>query len=509
MPGELARPPRPRRRDEGRPARVARRALHGDTVACSSRSRRRARGSRSRRRAQHLGALAAHAAPRRAPARPRRADRRHRPRALGLLRARSSSARSPRRRRRVAAAADVPVINALTDDHHPCQALADLLTLREQFGSSRASRVAYIGDGNNVAHSLMEAGALAGMRRRRRPARRASSPTRRSPTRPRPRRSRTGAASRVVHDPREAVAGAHAVYTDVWVSMGTTRPSAPSARRSSPRYQVDAELMAPAAREAVFLHCLPAHRGEEVAADVIDGPRRSSSRQAANRLPTEQAVLYALHPPSVGVTGDPARGRRSRRQRPPAPRRAGRGRASQRATSRRGRRRSPSSPPSHDVVVTHGNGPQVGLLALQGEAYADVAPYPLDVLGAESEGMIGYLLDQALVNALAGRTGSRRCSRRSIVDPDDPAFARPTKPIGPVYDREARRAARRRARLDRARPTGRTVRRVVASPEPLDDRRARDDPAAASMPACSSSAPAAAASRSSPTATAGCAASRP
>src|SRR3954447_19874484 len=90
----------------------------------------------------------------------------------------------------------------------------------------------------------------------------------------------------------------------------------------------------------------------------------------------------------------------------------------------------------HDVVVTHGNGPQVGLLALQGEAYADVEPYPLDVLGAESDGMIGYLLDQALVNRLAGTRQVATLLTQLIVDPDDPAFARPEKFIGPVYDDE-------------------------------------------------------------------------
>src|SRR4051794_25105833 len=118
----------------------------------------------------------------------------------------------------------------------------------------------------------------------------------------------------------------------------------------------------------------------------------------------------------------------------------------------------------HEVIVTHGNGPQVGLLALQGDAYYAVAPYPLDVLGAESEGMIGYLLDQELVNALAGRDVATLLTQ-VIVDLDDPAFARPTKPIGPVYDR----AAAERLASERGwsiAPDGEHYRRVVASPEP-------------------------------------------
>src|SRR3954452_2701631 len=119
----------------------------------------------------------------------------------------------------------------------------------------------------------------------------------------------------------------------------------------------------------------------------------------------------------------------------------------------------------HDVVVTHGNGPQVGLLALQGEAYAAVDPYPLDVLGAESDGMIGYLLDQALVNRLAGARQVATLLTQLIVDTDDPAFARPEKFIGPVYDdAEAHRLAAERGWTIAA--DGRFWRRVVPSPEP-------------------------------------------
>src|SRR6476619_1011159 len=119
---------------------------------------------------------------------------------------------------------------------------------------------------------------------------------------------------------------------------------------------------------------------------------------------------------------------------------------------------------SHELVVTHGNGPQVGLLALQGDAYAQVAPYPLDVLGAESEGMIGYLLDQELVNALGGRPVATLLTQ-VIVDRDDPAFAHPTKPIGPIYDREtAERLATERGWS--VAPDGPHYRRVVGSPEP-------------------------------------------
>ena len=179
---------------------------------------------------------------------------------------------------RLAAAAAVPVVNALTDEHHPCQALADLLTLRERFGSLEGLRVAYVGDGNNVATSLVEAGGLAGMDVV------VSCPAGYEP-------SVEGV--RVVTDPLEAVAGADAVYTDVWVSMGDESEREAHAAALEP-YRVDGRLMSAPGPDAVFMHCLPAHRGEEVTSEVIDGPQSVVWQQAENRLPTEEALLYAL-----------------------------------------------------------------------------------------------------------------------------------------------------------------------------------------------------------------------
>ena len=181
----------------------------------------------------------------------------------------------------LAAAATAPVINALTDDHHPCQALADLLTVREEFGRLENIRLAYVGDGNNVANSLLEAGALAGMEVV------VACPPGYEPE----------VGGHVTHDPREAVTGAHAVYTDVWVSMGDEAEQAARDAAFRP-YQVDEELLALARPDAIFLHCLPAHRGQEVTAGVIDGPRSAVWRQARNRESTEEALLYTL------VSGD-------------------------------------------------------------------------------------------------------------------------------------------------------------------------------------------------------------
>jgi ornithine carbamoyltransferase len=177
----------------------------------------------------------------------------------------------------LAGAATVPVINALTDAHHPCQALADLLTLRERFGRLEGLRVAFVGAGNNVATSLIEAGSLAGVKVV------VACPPGYEP----------GVPGRVVADPYEAVAGADAVYTDVWVSMGEEEERDRRLATFEP-YRVDAKLMAAAGEDAVFMHCLPAHRGEEVTADVIDGPQSIVWQQAENRLPTEEALVLAL-----------------------------------------------------------------------------------------------------------------------------------------------------------------------------------------------------------------------
>ena len=179
----------------------------------------------------------------------------------------------------LAAAADVPVVNALTPLHHPCQALADLLTLRERHGDLNGLRLAYVGDGNNVARSLAIAGELAGVEV--------------VVAAPPGYQLEQGHGVKLTADPRDAAAGADAIYTDVWVSMGD-EAEAERRRADLAPFRVDADLLAAAKDDAVVLHCLPAHPGEEIAADVLYGERSAVWDQAENRLHAQKALLEAL-----------------------------------------------------------------------------------------------------------------------------------------------------------------------------------------------------------------------
>lgn len=188
--------------------------------------------------------------------------------------------------------ARVPVVNALSDLEHPCQALADYLTLTERFGDAKNIRLAYVGDGNNVAHSLLLTAACLGSSIRiATPAGYAPDP--RIVADAREIAEETGATIELTTDPHEAVAGADAVYTDAWTSMGQERQEETRAQIFPP-YQVNAELMSEAAAHAVFMHCLPAHRGLEVTDEVMDSERSVIFEQAENRLHVQKAILYLL-----------------------------------------------------------------------------------------------------------------------------------------------------------------------------------------------------------------------
>ncbi len=179
----------------------------------------------------------------------------------------------------LAEAAEVPVINGLTPLHHPCQALADLLTMRERFGDLQGLRLAYVGDGNNVARSLGIAGELAGVEV--------------VVAAPHDYQLEEGHGVKLTDDPRAAAADADALYTDVWVSMGD-EDEARRRRADLAPYQLDGDLLAAAKDRAIILHCLPAHPGEEITAEVLYGEHSAVWDQAENRLHAQKALLEML-----------------------------------------------------------------------------------------------------------------------------------------------------------------------------------------------------------------------
>jgi ornithine carbamoyltransferase len=179
----------------------------------------------------------------------------------------------------LAAEAEVPVVNALTPLHHPCQALADLLTMRERFGELAGRRLTYVGDGNNMARSLTIAGELAGVEV--------------VVAAPEGYQLEQGHGAKLTGDPRLAASGADALYTDVWVSMGD-EAEAERRRTDLAPFRLDADLLGVADENAIVLHCLPAHPGEEITAEVLYGPRSAVWDQAENRLHAQKALLCAL-----------------------------------------------------------------------------------------------------------------------------------------------------------------------------------------------------------------------
>ncbi|ARA97509.1 MULTISPECIES: ornithine carbamoyltransferase [Geobacillus] len=188
--------------------------------------------------------------------------------------------------------ASIPVINGLTDDDHPCQALADLLTIYEVKKTFQGVKLAYVGDGNNVANALLAAAAKVGMDVA------IACPPGYEPKAAYVEAARqigekTGATVTVTHDPLEAVAGADAIYTDVWTSMGQESESDERLQVFQP-YQVNEALVKAAKPDYIFLHCLPAHRGEEVTAGVMDGPNSMVFEQAGNRLHAQKAILVSV-----------------------------------------------------------------------------------------------------------------------------------------------------------------------------------------------------------------------
>jgi len=185
--------------------------------------------------------------------------------------------------------ASIPVVNGLSDLHHPCQALADLMTVYEKKGKLKGLRLAFIGDGNNVAHSLIEAASLTGMHII------LACPKGYEPDPDVLEKARTSSSGQitVLREPAEAAANADVVYTDVWVSMGQEKEAARKKRKFR-KYQINGELLSHAKKDALVLHCMPAHRGEEITDEVMDSLQSAVFDQAENRLHTQKALLEFL-----------------------------------------------------------------------------------------------------------------------------------------------------------------------------------------------------------------------
>lgn len=192
----------------------------------------------------------------------------------------------------MAAAAAVPVVNALSDKHHPCQALSDLFTIKEAKGGFDGLKLAYLGDGNNVCHSLLIASAKTGMDMA------VATPPKYRPApeivaRATALAADTGAVLQVVEDPREAASGADIIYTDVWVSMGDEDEETERLKTLAP-YQVNGDILGAAKGDCLVMHCLPAHRGQEITEEVLEGARSVVFDQAENRLHAQKALLVKL-----------------------------------------------------------------------------------------------------------------------------------------------------------------------------------------------------------------------
>ena len=380
----------------------------------------------------------------------------------------------------LAANAGVPVYNGLTDEWHPTQMLADFLTMHESSGKPfDALAYAFVGDCRfNMGRSLLVMGALMGADVR------LAGPGSLWPpddvvATARDIARRTGAHVTITDDAAEGVAGVDFVHTDVWVSMGEEKDVWHERVALLSPYQVNAALLEKVGEPAGEVHALPAcvprsehhvgrqmmeetgmREGLEVTGEVFGSvgehrlrPGREPAahdqgapRRDARELRPGVRILVALGGNALLKRGEPMTAE------------------AQRKNVRTAAEALAPLAGHHQLVISHGNGPQVGLLALQAAAYTDVEAYPLDVLGAQTEGMIGYLIEQELGNLLPPEVPFATILTMIEVDPNDPAFDDPTKFVGPLYGDADARAGRREGWAFKR--DGDRLRRVVASPAP-------------------------------------------
>eukprot|EP00808_Paulinella_micropora_P025347 g3543.t1 len=392
----------------------------------------------------------------------------------------------------------VPVVNGLDDFAHPAQILADLLSIRQAHCLPHTAaqgwselRLAYVGDThNNVTYDLMRAAALVGFHIR------VSGPPfdtykiEEEVLRECEELCRaSGGTVTVVKTAEEAVAGADVVYTDSWSSYGIPEQQKQTRISQLQPYQVNAALLARTKPTAIFMNCLPAMRGHEQTAEVIDGPRSIVFDQAENRLHAQKALLcFLLDPKQLKRTSGATQAAGAKAA--PPPRQVGKARVvvalGGNALCKPGQKGTAEEQTEalevvaqqmvrilrdgFHVVISHGNGPQVGAVLLQNEAgKAQVPAMPLEVCVSETQGEIGYLIQSSLRRHLHAVGDSREVVTLITeveVDPQDPGFSHLSKPVGPFYsqDEAKKMTAQGMAMVEDA---GRGYRRVVASPKPI------------------------------------------
>ena len=377
----------------------------------------------------------------------------------------------------LAEASTIPVINALDDWAHPLQMLADMLAIREHRKEGLTGlKMAYCGDlCNNVTYDLMRSAAVMGYEIR------VAGPSGEGYDIEAPVLEECEALCKVsggkvivCKTAQEAVAGVDVVYADSWMSYGIPKDKMEERKKKFMPFQIDAKLMALAKPDAFFMNCLPAARGMEQTAEVIDGPQSIVFDEAENRLHTCKALmLFLLH--AGGFEEEKKKGKRilvalggnALLQRGEK----GNFEEAQRNANITCTQLAKIVARGHELVVTHGNGPQVGAIKLQNQIAADKVPdMPLHVCGAESQGYLSYLMQQTMGNVLRAQGIQKNVVgivTQTIVDAKDPAFQNPTKPIGRFYTKEEAEVLRKEGKTV-VEDSGRGYRIVVPSPQPIE-----------------------------------------
>jgi ornithine carbamoyltransferase len=374
----------------------------------------------------------------------------------------------------------IPIINGLDDWAHPCQMLADFLTILEKKGTLAGLTMGYFGDTrNNVTYDLARACAMLGLNFRMAGPKADEYAVHAEVLGECDRlRSDPNTTTVWTHDAAEAIAGCDVIYTDSWMSYGIEKERAEARRAALQPYQVNDALMKQAKPDAIFMNCLPAMRGNEQTASVIDGPQSVVFDEAENRKWAQMALLLVLLHPDKYARGKFNFAAAGNKRVVVALGGNALAMAGEEATYENCQKHAGIAARSladlvdagYELVITHGNGPQVGAILLQNQTAADVAPpMPLPVCGAQSQGYLGLVISQAVSHELRSRGKPAKVSTvltQTLVSADDPAFKTPTKPVGKYYTAQEAEALRAKGEALAEDASGRGFRVVVASPMP-------------------------------------------